>query len=844
MSIRNCIRNLRTAGHITSEEASRLEKRYQSLLRDVQSPGAARDRMIGELEAEKIEKRRLSLLTETARQRIDLDLDAYRDRQGRHNRGEATMRLLEHQGQAPYADVETTRKSILGMAHAELDDLLHEFRRGAVLGDKRRQMNSGVSVRLDNVVRELFGEASADVKAGELAGAWTKVADGLRQRFNAAGGSVGKLEKWGLPQQHSAEALASTGFQEWRNFVHPRLDLERMRSSLTGERLTPDELDAGLNVMFDRIVTDGWIDKEPSGATQGQGALATRHADHRFLHFKGADAWLEYQRAFGEGDPFAAMMGHLSTMARDIAAMEVLGPNPGSTLTYLKERINQSAQLAGRDVFDRELGTRIGVHQATDPVPSVDEARRSVARIDDMWAHISGSASAPVGTRIANTMAGARNLVSAASLGSATLSAVSDAGFGIMARLINGMPATRLVGQYIRQFGTENTREAVRASLILDSALNAVGQQARYLGTMSGRGVTSYINDRVLTYSGLQAWTQAGKHAFGLEFQGFVADNAGHGWSELPAALRDTLNRHGFDSASWERIRTSPLYEPERGATLLRPAEIAASVDRGLGEKYLRMILRETLAAVPETTVQARSGMIGTNQPGTLIGEVLRAAGQFKAFGVTVMMLQASQIQRAAAANGAIGGAAYAGSMLIATMLLGGVAMQLKNIAAGRDPQSMKPLEAQGAKFWGAAVLQGGGLGIFGDFLFSDVNRVGGSWAKTMGGPLLDRAETAWRLTGGNVIEVAQGKDKTNAGREAVNGLRQWVPGSSLWYMRLAWERVVIDQLQHLADPDAHSAFRRRVESRQREYGQEFWWRPGESRPERGPDPARMLGQK
>jgi hypothetical protein len=139
-------------------------------------------------------------------------------------------------------------------------------------------------------------------------------------------------------------------------------------------------------------------------------------------------------------------------------------------------------------------------------------------------------------------------------------------------------------------------------------------------------------------------------------------------------------------------------------------------------------------------------------------------------------------------------------------------------------------------KLWGAAALQGGGLGIYGDFLFADVNRFGGGLATTVAGPLMDRANTLRGLLIGNTIEAFDPvAKKTNAGREAVNFLRQNTPGASLWFARLAYERVVFDQLQYLADPEAHAAFRRKQQSRKRQVGNEFWWAPGEATPSRPP---------
>ena len=60
-------------------------------------------------------------------------------------------------------------------------------------------------------------------------------------------------------------------------------------------------------------------------------------------------------------------------------------------------------------------------------------------------------------------------------------------------------------------------------------------------------------------------------------------------------------------------------------------------------------------------------------------------------------------------------------------------------------------------------------------------------------------------------------------------------PGSSLWYLRLGYERILLDQLQGLLDPEAKAAWRRRVQMQKRDYGNDFYWQPGELAPQRAP---------
>src|SRR5690606_33069659 len=91
-----------------------------------------------------------------------------------------------------------------------------------------------------------------------------------------------------------------------------------------------------------------WSGIRPGAPGKGK-MLANRRAEHRFLHFADADAWLAYNGRFGAGSPFDAMMGHVDAMSRDIAAMEILGPNPEATVKWLGDSLIASAQRGDAD---------------------------------------------------------------------------------------------------------------------------------------------------------------------------------------------------------------------------------------------------------------------------------------------------------------------------------------------------------------------------------------------------------------------------------------------------------------------------------------------------------------
>jgi hypothetical protein len=240
----------------------------------------------------------------------------------------------------------------------------------------------------------------------------------------------------------------------------------------------------------------------------------------------------------------------------------------------------------------------------------------------------------------------------------------------------------------------------------------------------------------------------------------------------------------------------------------------------------LEMIQTETEFAVPSGSLRGRAMLLSDVPPGTFLGEIVRSVAMYKNFGVTLVFTHG---RRALMQKGPMAKAAYAANLLITTTIMGGMAMQLKSLSKGKEPQDMTGEKAP--EFWGAAMLQGGGMGIYGDFLFNDVNRHGSSMGETLAGPVVSAANDLRRLTVGNVAQLP-GEEPTRFGREAVGFARDFTPGGSLWYARLAYQRILLDQLQKEVDPDYQDSFKA-MESRARsEMGQEFWWKPGEDRPE------------
>ncbi|WP_210419194.1 hypothetical protein, partial [Bradyrhizobium sp. NAS80.1] len=538
-------------------------------------------------------------------------------------------------------------------------------------------------------------------------------------------------------------------------------------------------------------------------------------------------------------------------MARDIAAMEQFGPNPNATMEWLKQivQVEAAKSIAGEaSLYRRGSKTADAVRDKLDYIPH---------RIDSVYQYIRGRS--VVSGNMATGFGTVRNLLTSALLGSASITAAATDPFvDAAARYLSGLPMTKALWGITKTFSEGTTEQAVRSGIVMDDFLHILGDEARMAGQVGGSEWSKWLAERTLALSGLEPMTQARKHVFALDFQGAVADQAGKTWDEMEPYLRRAMQGYGIDRTAWDVIRSTPLHQPEGGAGFLRPIDVAALAEgpalpkvqkllgidttdaevaaeqtaagvRRIAEQYLETILQQTERAVPTSTARSRSFFVGTQPKGSFWGEVVESGLLFKSFALSLTTLQLQAIQQELH-QGAARGAGYAGAIALSLTMGGAIALQIKNVINGKDPQSMAD-----PRFWMAAVQTGGGLGLLGDYLFSDVNRQGQSLAQQISGPTVGLVGDLWKLTAGNVQQLVQGKP-TNIGRETVNTLGRYTPVlSSLWYLRAAYRRVVLDQLQYLTDPDAHKSFREQEQRLQNETRQGMWWAPGEILPRRAP---------
>jgi hypothetical protein len=396
-------------------------------------------------------------------------------------------------------------------------------------------------------------------------------------------------------------------------------------------------------------------------------------------------------------------------------------------------------------------------------------------------------------------------------------------------------------------FVLENATEGFAKSTQDNLRLMSVGERVEGKTNAFARRLPAFI----MRVQGMSGWDAARKYSFKMEFLGKLHDVRAQSLAQMAAggpedrALATLLKARGFTEGDWNQIRATPAWEPKTGAKFLRPSDVGNSE---LGLRLSEMIEIQSRLAVPQTTLWTRAALTGRNAPGTFWGEFRRSVSMFHSFSLTTWHLYAEEIflkaLRAFPEN-QIGQRAYmvawAASALGVMTLAGAAAMQLRELVKGNTPRDMNKLA-----FWEAALFQGGGLAILGDFAYANQNRAGKSSAMTSYGPAGAAVSDAWNMTVGNAGEVGQAMiedrkslgeaiDKAHVGREGADLVRRYSPISSLWWARAAWNRAVADQLQKLVDPEAERSFQARAQMMERQTGSRAWWQGGQVLPT-GPD--------
>ncbi|AWL20197.1 hypothetical protein DIW83_14775 [Acinetobacter nosocomialis] len=673
---------------------------------------------------------------------------------------------------------------------------------------------------VQKIVRERFGENTGDALAKKISDKMGGVFETMRDRFNRNGGDIGKLDNWGLPQTHNLEKIAKAGKEAWVNKAESLIDT-RQYVHENGDYYSQQEIRSLLEYTYDTLSSDGANKIEVGRQATGGGTskVTNRHGESRVLHFKDAEAWLEYQSDFGGMQFVDLVESHINGLSKDIAMVENLGSNPKTALKILMDAAAKK---------DWEKGIE------------ANKTNSSRKRAQTMFDEFSGGNS-PQSQVLANLGLAYRSMNVASMLGGTTIASIADQATIAKTASVHNVAYRKAFVGLLEQLNPANKADRELAHSLGLATEEMLGSIARWsddgLTSTYGKSeklarISSGVATQVMRISLLNALTSASKVGFTkLLMEKYGRLSRSKAWNDLDLQDRELLSNTGLDERAWEVFQLAEPVVDRKGNQLMSARSIYEIPDEKLAafgdpkqvkdqvaSQLQAHLLDEQGMAVIEAGLRERTWMT-VGAKGTITGEVFKGLTQFKSFSASFLMRQGS---RTMAQEGLKGKAAYGIPLFVTMTLLGGLVVQLRELLNGNDPQTIydsnDPKKA--TSFFMRSVVAGGGLPVLGDILVAGTDTSGRDANSFVSGPLGSDFTSLLGLTVGNLTQYNEGKD-TNFGNEAFKFVKGKVPAQNLWYTKAAINRMVFDEMQDTIAPGYREKALRKAERQQDR--ERFW---------------------
>jgi len=645
-----------------------------------------------------------------------------------------------------------------------------------------------------------------------------KYREDARNTRNRYGAWIRDLTGYITRQQHDFTKIRTAGAEEWKAFVRQRLDIDRT--------LEPGQ---NLEEFLDTVYSDfasgrhlSSIDDEAAAYTT-PGSLARRASQSRVIYFLDADAEFDYLEKFGAGKLNEAVLGDLGRAAQQAGLMRILGPNPEYTLKAAMAEIESSLRA------DPQLRQQFG--------EAKDEATALLTMLD-------GRANIPGSNIAARVGSGIRVVQAMAKLGGAVISAVTD--LPVYASQIKYQGRGGLLSGIGEGIGglLQGRAKGERKQILnmIDTVAESVvgGVSMRFDSDDVLSGTSADLMRIFFRLNGLQWWTDTLRESMEIGTANWLGNLRGKSFDALDAESKNLFQQYGVTAPEWDVMRQAfvsdskgKFYVVPEAVNKLSPDAVRQYLDtigrsvtetsvtnakRDIADRLRNLIIDQAMTAVIEPDARSRYFWTRGLKPGTFWGETARFVAQFKGF-PTALTRQVFGREIYGRGYDSLGEYLKYGKgdmlglaqLILAMTAFGYMAMAAKDLLKARTPRD--PTEPQ---TWISAMLQGGALGIYGDFLLGQSNRFGRNIIDTLVGP-----------TFGVIGDLDELRQRAMRGDDvASSAFRMMIsntPFMNLFYSRIVLDYLILYQIQEALDPGSLRRMERRVA---REQGQEFLLAP------------------
>ena len=676
--------------------------------------------------------------------------------------------------------------------------------------------------------------SSGDVNARKIAEIIRKHQKNLLDRKNRAGANIGELENYVVRQMHDPLLMMKNfkdlegSKKEWVNFVKPLLNRERTFDNKPANK-TEDEY---LEDIFTNLVTGNHTKTSDLSSVDGSKFmmdgftgpknLAKSMSQSRVLHFKDGISSYKYSKQYARMTLSEGVLSGFTHDAQSIALLETFGTNPRNMFDKIIKDIKGTKDVGIlRKLNERSLNNQFAELDGTTRQKGIS---RNFLGMD---------------VSIAGISAGWRMIQNMSKLGFATISSFSD--ISTKAAFINANTERGVFSSYGRAFidvfeGFKNTKQKKELGYLLgvgvDNMLNDV--HARFGANDSGPGKMAKAHQFFFKLNGMQWWNNSQKTGLARMLAADLAVYANRSFDKVPPETQRLLKLYDIDESDWtvfsqlvdqaqdgrKYVVASKVDELSNDVidSIIRNKEGTLDITDKLRQDFrdkfrtkINMYYADSAdAAIPTPGARERAIMNQGLPRGTVLGEAIRMIMQLKGFPITYIT---KGLTRQKAHAGYYGVA----KMMVGSTVMGYLSICLKDVLRGREPREVFLGNGDfNTKLLQQAFLQGGGAGIYGDFIFNEYNRYGRSFQETLLGPTAGAIDDTAKIFG----KFASGDVPT---QKLTKLALENTPFINLFYTKLALDYLFLHDLQELAKP----GFLRKMEHRiNKDFEQDFFISP------------------
>lgn len=690
---------------------------------------------------------------------------------------------------------------------------------------------------ISDIAKAMFKEEDApNDKSAQVARIVKSIYKDQISMLNARGAKIEELEDFIMNQVHNPSKLAQTSskwserisdlrdaykkfgmsntakvkeylynkaYNRWYKNIRPLIDEDR-----TFGDMSESKKDSILESMYRNIVIGKSLDDDmifsslEKDLESGESEFEHSLEKHRVIHFKSSEAFEQYNKMYGNGSIAQGILSTIDRNSKNISILERMGTMPDLWYKILKNNII-------RDSKDTDI-------------------TKKMAAVDKYYKTVMGRDRQPVDHLWANISSGARSLVSMGSLGGVVLKSLPDLVQELSALRSNGVGFLDRYRAILGQMSILMDKE--KQDFLMDSlrVMNVMGHfNNRFIAADDVPGKLTKAMSIYFKANLQEYWDKSMRLGFAGALSRHLANLRDTSFDNLSSDMKKTFNRYGIEEKDWDLIRSNKdAMKNYKGTYYVTPdmasdftdesmknhagkdnlsAKEKKELQESLEFKMQMYFLEETDTAQLTPSAADRAMLIRGHAPGTVAGELLRFISQFKQYSLNVtrrglgrLLLQNSNdglmksiLQGNVSTRGLL---EYMVSAAIMGYVSTAATSMLKN---GYVPDPSKP------SVWGSSLVDGGGLGLFGDYLFHNYNQYGQGLIQMSAGPVAGAAANMARLMSTLVDFDNKGHRLSYHQRVLKNVLtltKQYTPFVNMFYTKAVFHYLLNHHVMNYID--------------------------------------------